>query len=171
MRRTALILLGTTILAAAGCQVQQQQQPKVTYSNQWPGWVGNTNIDTTGDVQKLQGKWSWVPQGEGSGELNLVFEGDTLTYEYPGLGDEGYTRKTGQKPYVNKYRFVLNSSLDPKVIRFIDRLGEGKPIPGHQAPLSQWYRLEGDTLTFWDHFTEQGERPSVSYRRTTGGGV
>ncbi len=103
-------------------------------------------IDPAGDVQKLQGKWSRVPEGEGWGKAWLVFDGDTATFDPPRLWPQG-----------EKYRFVLNSSIEPKVLRFTHWLGEKESIPlsPTHAEYNMWYKLESDSLTIWNHFAEQ----------------
>lgn len=164
MQQIASALLMATILTAFGCQ---DRQPRGVSSTDWPGWVGEATIDPTGDVQKLQGKWRRVPE-EGAGEMWLTFEGDIVTYESFEFVGGGKSREPGEKPHVNRYRFVLNSSLDPKVMRYVHRLGEGEPWPGHQAPLSNWYKLDGDTLTKWNHFMKHWTRPKPSFQRFKG---
>jgi uncharacterized protein (TIGR03067 family) len=137
-------------------------------STDWPGWTGITTIDPAGDVAKLQGKWRRVPE-EGAGELWLTFDGDTLTFESFAFVAGVKAREPSEKPHVNRYRFVLNSSIDPKVIRYVHRFGEGEPWGGHQAPLSRWYKLDGDTLTIWSHLMEGWTRPKPSFRRVKEG--
>lgn len=130
-----------------------------------PEWEGSATIDPAGDVPKLQGRWWRVPHGEGLArwpEAYLVFDGDIVTFDHAEL------RARGEKPDIETYQFVLNSSLDPKVIRFIRWLGHDGPLPGRQAPRAMWYKLEGDELTIWDYYASRGESPTYTWRRVTG---
>jgi hypothetical protein len=157
----ALLVAGT--LAVLGCGEQPSPIPKK--SSTWYGWTGAATIDPSGDVARLRGKWrrmplSWETQKE-QVESYLVFDGDTVTFDHVGLRAKKLT------PGFQRYRFVLNSSVDPKVIRFTHQLGEGEPvrIPPTHGEYNQWYSLEGDVLTMWTIWAEADERPKYSYRR------
>lgn len=53
----------------------------------------------------------------------------------------------------------------PMVVRCIQRLTEGKRVPGHGSTRNDYYKLEGDTLTLWDKWAERGEAPKYQYQR------
>jgi hypothetical protein len=169
MQQVTYALLTATILAAVGCREQPPPQSGTRSSTEWPGWEGDTTIDPAGDVQKLQGKWRRVPE-EGAGEMWLTFDGDTVAFEAFEFVGGGKAREPGQKPHVDKYRFVLNSSLDPKVMRYTHRLENGRPLALQRTHPSynHWYKLNGDTLTSWNHLMEGWTRPIPSFQRAKG---
>jgi hypothetical protein len=116
-------------LAAFGCQ---DRQPRIESTAEWSGWMGDTTIDPTGDLKKLQGKWvSIPPRIEDAAEWPesyLVIDGDIALFKGPGAGDEGgRARKPGEMP--SKYRIVINSGVEPKVIRYTHSLDGGEPVP------------------------------------------
>lgn len=129
-----------------------------------PDGAGEVTVDPVGDLAKLQGRWSLVPQGEGPlkwPESYLVFDGNIVTYDHPSF------RKMGQRGDIVRYRFVLNSASDPKTIRFTRRLEEDKDIalPPTHKEYNKRYKLEDDTLTIWTFWSEQGEQPYYVYKR------
>jgi hypothetical protein len=153
-------------LGVFGCT--GQQTPETRMSNQWYGWAGPATVDPGGDVAKLQGRWQLMPVEENRknrSEVHLVIDGDTAAFT---LLSAPPTRTEDE---ATAYRFVLNSSVDPKVIRFTHRLGDGEPLPlsPTHGEHNQWYLLDGDTLTLWTVWFERGERAKARYQRVRRG--
>ena len=88
-------------------------------------------------------------------EAWLEIDGDVITFR---------ARTSTMPDFRASYRFVVNSTASPKILRLVDWLGPGHPSPGHQAPQGYWYSLEGDYLALWGH-AMKGEELTVSYRR------
>lgn len=122
-------------------------------------WSGTESVDPAGDITRLQGKWERPAHGDGitrTMKAWVVFDGNTVTFHSP---------FREQPDFHAGYRFVVNSSLSPRVMRFTHWLGPGEPLPGHGAPQARWYRLDVDTLTIWNKWAELGESVRVTYRR------
>lgn len=156
--------LGITFhtLGVFGCEGQRTRQGRST--NQWYGWTGTETIDPSGDVARLQGRWQRMPVEENRknrSEVHLVIDGDTATFTLL-AAPPGRT-----KDETWAYRFVLNSSVDPKVIRFTHLLREGDPLPlsPTHGEHNQWYTLDGDILTLWTVWFEQEERGKARYQQ------
>lgn len=167
MSRIRLLRVGLALplaLLAVGCQEQQQPPPKLVSTSDWTGWTGNTTIDPAGDVEKLQGKWDRIEVGgmpNKPGDAWLAFDRDVVIFDHAALPG------TGERPDPRKYRFVLNSSVEPKVIGYIEWLGPGKPFPGFGTPRWEWYKLDGNILIIWNQHAERGESPKYRYMRVS----
>lgn len=156
MTRCSLLLICALMLT--GCD-SRQVGPRQPDEN----WKGTIHVDPAGDVGALQGKWK-LYQSDGTSEVGknetyLVFEGNVIIFDFV------TARERGNKPDKDVYNFSLNSSLDPKVIRYTQRLGEGEPLVHRRAPLSRWYRLDGDDLWIRDNHEGMGELNKVIYHR------
>ena len=161
MRPAIYLTLVLGLAALLGCGTPT---PKRVSTAEWSGWLGDATIDPAGDLSKLQGKWRRnynAPPGMHYPAAHVVFSGDTATFEPINLraGDERAPRE--------RVRFVLNSSVDPKVIRFTHSLGEGAATPLNRThpEFNRMYSLDGDSLAIWTVWERAGERPKEIYER------
>ncbi len=156
---TTFVILAFLLLP--GCDAWK---PEGRNSNEWYGWKGATTIDPAGDVAKLQGRWEMTPveaRRQSRDVCSLVFDPDTaittLHADPPRRAEDNRWA----------YRYVLNSSVEPKVLRYTHRLDESGPVelsPGH-GEFNLWYSLDGDVLTTWTVWEAAGERPRYTYQR------
>ena len=157
MPRVATIL-ATCVLA--GCQ---KTAPTPLFRLHVPtaaeDWDGPESIDPAGDIAKLQGRWRVAgPMGPPEREVYLIVEGNVATFDQRAFVDRG------ELPQLDRMVFVLNSSLNRKVIVYKERLGDGRPYYRHDGD-SQWYNLNGDNLTLHTCLPGNIECPGTKYER------
>src|SRR5438132_1197476 len=153
MSRVAGIVLVAAMAATLGGCGRRAEQPEEEQS-----------VDPAGDLAKLQGRWTRVPQGEGPlkwPESYLTIDGNTATYDHPTL------RASGQGGDIFRYRFVLNSAGDPKTMLFTHEIREGHEVAllRTHKEYNKRYKLEEDTLTIWTYWNEIEPKPLIVYKR------
>ena len=156
--RLALMVLGLTGVGAA---IERWARPPVTPQT----WSERTSVDPAGDLPKLQGKWKYtaVKKPPFDSDKYLVISGNKALFDYPGL-----TLDNG-KPWGPHYLFAINSSFEPKVIRYFECLNPDNIVRSERTPQNWYYSLEGDTLWLWSHYAERHDGGSIWHlQRLTG---
>lgn len=158
VRPLALLLL--MIGVGCGGSVQPQKQPVATGT--WTGWVGDTNVDPNDDMKSLQGTWremQIVANDSGTTRVIVKFNTDTVTFEPAHIIPDPFSNS-------QSFKYVLNSSLNPKVIRLTHEITSNglKPLSSKSAEYNRMYTHNGDVFTMWTKWPEN-ERPKISYER------
>ena len=102
-------------------------------------WLSFGEFDPAGDTTRLQGVWTATWDDAGAGQkASIVVDGTTWTFHNP---------LVGRLDNRSSYRFRVDAR-DPayRVLELVEWLGPGAPQPGHQAPRSYRYELDGDAL-------------------------
>lgn len=153
------ILLLTITPTVLSCS----SKPDIVSTSGWTIWEGAKPIDPAGDMQALQGKWKLSelygqPPPQDEVETYVVVSADNIDFVYGGVSSSGDgPRKPGDDAYIDKFKFTINSSVQPRVICYSKRLGVGKAMAMHQGRWCEYYDISGDTLSIWNQFAEYGE--------------
>jgi len=155
-----ILSISLFILSAIGCEKTVNTKNAARSPN---NWQGDTTIDPCGDLVLLQGKWSYVSVKSSVGqpsEIDLIFQESTARYDYITI------QKAGGQPKSEWFNIVLNSSVQPKIIRFTERIGPVDSTTIMHARQSLWYKIEGDIFTTWDGYALIDESGPANYKRT-----
>lgn len=130
--------------------------------------------DPAGDLARLQGRWKRIPHGEGPAkwpESYLIIVGDQLTYDHKELREKGPpTQKAATEIWgLERFRFVLNSGSDPKVMRYSHMWKDGREIelPDDHPEWNKRYTVENGLLKIWTMWAERHEQPVYEYERVS----
>lgn len=158
--RYLLVLIPVFVLLTIGCL----KTADIKYTGPSPNdWRGESTIDPCGDLATLQGKWSYVSSKKIIGqpsEIDLTFKGSTANYDYITI------QKAGGDPKANYYKIIINSSVEPKILRFTEWTGPVGSTPIMHPPEALWYKIEGEILTTWDAYSLKEESAPTRYKRS-----
>lgn len=133
---------------------RQEQDSEIPRPSDWRGTV---TVDSAGDIVALQGNWNRISRN--TGELTTIKQ--TLSFN---MGTVTFTTQanetTGIPSNSQIYNYIINSNSDPKILVIL-----GPSQPNRNLPESWWYRLNGDILILFNHWTERREAPPQHYKR------
>ncbi len=160
-RRTALRLaLVIAVLGVVSAALWLVYRPVFCWPSppkENPSWDGTHNVDPAGDLAKLQGKWRRLVE-EGN-VITAEFEADVIRIDYVTLKSRG-SALTGEY-----YKYVINSSVEPKRIFYLKKIGPPDVLPYKFGAQHLWYSLEGDVLKVWNAYFFKGEGGIATYKK------